>query len=242
MNTGTFYRSRLTSETAATLRAKIPYGPVHIPHLNTIAEQLHVHPDYAIKIVTGLAILRPSAFPAGHPMLPTLPPPKPPKKKVKTNLSPKNREALYIHQEGRCTYCFRPISYQNATIDHIVPKSKGGQNIIDNLQLTCRECNQYKGPLSDDDWRQQLNRRQKLQYALRNPDHQRRWPKSQRGMKKCPCHIHGCPPGCQGCRLCRHTPSQRPTRIACPLGDTPPTRCDTPADCARARSCIINIK
>lgn len=31
------------------------------------------------------------------------------------------------------------------TKDHIVPKSKGGQNIISNYQTMCKPCNEHKG-------------------------------------------------------------------------------------------------
>ena len=37
-------------------------------------------------------------------------------------------------------------SYQHCfEIDHIIPESKGGQAILDNLQLLCRHCNRSKG-------------------------------------------------------------------------------------------------
>jgi 5-methylcytosine-specific restriction endonuclease McrA len=32
-----------------------------------------------------------------------------------------------------------------ATVDHVVPKSKGGSDNFDNLQLLCRKCNNDKG-------------------------------------------------------------------------------------------------
>jgi len=42
-------------------------------------------------------------------------------------------------------YCKNCNSTENITIDHIVPVSKGGKNILSNLQLLCRSCNSKKG-------------------------------------------------------------------------------------------------
>lgn len=30
-------------------------------------------------------------------------------------------------------------------VDHVVPKSKGGNTVLDNLCFACRRCNEYKG-------------------------------------------------------------------------------------------------
>jgi hypothetical protein len=35
--------------------------------------------------------------------------------------------------------------YSEATIDHMVPRSRGGSGKIDNLTLSCRSCNSKKG-------------------------------------------------------------------------------------------------
>ena len=47
----------------------------------------------------------------------------------------------------RCEYCGLAQAGQEATfhIDHIVPWSKGGETILDNLQTLCSECNIGKG-------------------------------------------------------------------------------------------------
>ncbi len=36
-----------------------------------------------------------------------------------------------------------------ATIDHVIPRSLGGTNKEDNLQLLCKECNEEKGDRMD---------------------------------------------------------------------------------------------
>ena len=50
---------------------------------------------------------------------------------------------LHIKQFGLCVICNEKLD-DNFTIDHIVPKSKGGSNYITNLQLVHLYCNRIK--------------------------------------------------------------------------------------------------
>lgn len=54
---------------------------------------------------------------------------------------------IYARYNGRCTICGRHIRFDVMTVDHIVPKSKGGTNDIKNLQLACHTCNLVKGAM-----------------------------------------------------------------------------------------------
>ena len=67
------------------------------------------------------------------------------KKKVvdKTNLP--DKVILFNKQNGMCGLCHLPVKFELATIDHIVPKSKGGSSKIGNKQLTHSLCNNVKG-------------------------------------------------------------------------------------------------
>ena len=44
-----------------------------------------------------------------------------------------------------CFYCNSKLSEQNATVDHVHPKSKGGHRTEDNTVLACKPCNLLKG-------------------------------------------------------------------------------------------------
>ena len=55
----------------------------------------------------------------------------------------------YIKDGYRCVYCGRDMlddfeSWMSLEIDHIIPKSKGGGDSIDNLVASCNVCNRLK--------------------------------------------------------------------------------------------------
>ena len=58
-----------------------------------------------------------------------------------------HRHTLYGQQEGRCGGCRHHFPFQNFTVDHIVPRAKGGTDHLDNLQLLCNHCNSVKGTM-----------------------------------------------------------------------------------------------
>ena len=59
--------------------------------------------------------------------------------------SRENREALYGRQGGDCAGCGIHFEAKNLTVDHIIARSKGGTDHIENLQLLCGHCNAVKG-------------------------------------------------------------------------------------------------
>ncbi|MEY4571053.1 MAG: hypothetical protein RLZ10_246 [Bacteroidota bacterium] len=53
-----------------------------------------------------------------------------------------NRHRLFKRDNHECVYCG---SKKNLTVDHILPKSKGGDNTWTNLITCCSNCNRQKG-------------------------------------------------------------------------------------------------
>lgn len=59
----------------------------------------------------------------------------------KVRLSRKN---IYLRDNNTCQYCGRNFATNELTIDHIVPRSRGGKNTWKNLVCACFKCNQKK--------------------------------------------------------------------------------------------------
>jgi 5-methylcytosine-specific restriction endonuclease McrA len=53
-----------------------------------------------------------------------------------------NRQNIFKRDGHRCQYCG---TAEELTLDHVVPKSRGGQSKWDNLTTACKRCNSRKG-------------------------------------------------------------------------------------------------
>ena len=63
-----------------------------------------------------------------------------------------HKHTLFGQQEGLCAGCRHGFPFRNFTIDHVVPRSKGGSDHLDNLQLLCGACNSMKGVKSQEEF------------------------------------------------------------------------------------------
>ncbi len=61
-----------------------------------------------------------------------------------------------IAQKWLCYYCKKPISLKEATTDHIVPRSKGGDSSRENLVVACEPCNFNKDELTEEEYNSML--------------------------------------------------------------------------------------
>lgn len=63
----------------------------------------------------------------------------------KRKITKDDKNLLYGRQNGKCNGCDTKFDKNNLEIDHILAKSKGGSNELENLQLLCGHCNRIKG-------------------------------------------------------------------------------------------------
>ena len=57
----------------------------------------------------------------------------------------KQKHVLFGRQEGRCGGCKTEFLFRIMEVDHVVPRSRGGSDHPENLQLLCPNCNRIKG-------------------------------------------------------------------------------------------------
>ena len=63
-----------------------------------------------------------------------------PKRHVKLN-----RRNVYARDHSTCQYCGKRFSTSELTLDHVIPRSLGGENTWENLVCACVKCNSRKG-------------------------------------------------------------------------------------------------
>jgi len=59
------------------------------------------------------------------------------------------RQRLIQADDHRCAYCHTPQANSGSpmAVDHLIPRSKGGATVFENLCFACYRCNLYKGSL-----------------------------------------------------------------------------------------------
>ena len=55
-----------------------------------------------------------------------------------------NKFNVKLRDEFTCQYCGSKYSHRSLTIDHVMPKAKGGGNTWENLVAACKRCNAQK--------------------------------------------------------------------------------------------------
>ena len=56
-----------------------------------------------------------------------------------------NRQNVIWRDNNKCQYCSKVFPTEKLTVDHVMPKSRGGEKSWTNLVAACKKCNQKKG-------------------------------------------------------------------------------------------------
>lgn len=63
------------------------------------------------------------------------------------------RQSIRKAWDDKCAYCGQPpIDERSLTLDHVKPKSKGGEDMTTNCVPACKNCNHSKGSLEWKEW------------------------------------------------------------------------------------------
>ena len=80
------------------------------------------------------------------------------------------RQTVYNKCNGHCAYCGVELQFAKMHIDHIYPKIYGGSDYIENLNPSCKYCNNYKCFYGIKSLREALNTmfNEKLEYLFKS--------------------------------------------------------------------------
>jgi 5-methylcytosine-specific restriction endonuclease McrA len=82
-------------------------------------------------------------------------------KNVKRRTSGYAKTFIDTHDESKCLYCEIDLNNDNATADHIIPISNGGNNTQVNLIVCCNDCNSERGNTEFKEFLKRKNKRYK---------------------------------------------------------------------------------
>lgn len=64
---------------------------------------------------------------------------------VNPSVSRFRKRILYNRDGWACQYCSKKLSWNTVTIDHVIPKCRGGKTTWKNCVVCCKQCNRNKG-------------------------------------------------------------------------------------------------
>jgi len=81
----------------------------------------------------------------------------------------KIRAIVFDKCSGKCAYCGVDL-VKGWNVDHVAPKRSGGTDEIENLNPSCKDCNNYKSGQSLEEFRYYLNimLNEKLEYLFKS--------------------------------------------------------------------------
>lgn len=90
-----------------------------------------------------------------------------------------SKSNVFLRDLYTCQYCGTGVNKRTATLDHVLPVSKGGKSVFENSVTACSPCNSKKGndhrikpsikPYKPTYW-ELVDKRKQMHFELRHPD------------------------------------------------------------------------
>lgn len=69
-----------------------------------------------------------------------------------------SKNNIFIRDKSTCQYCQQKFPISGLTLDHVLPRSRGGHTTWENIVACCHECNYKKGSRTPSEARMELRR------------------------------------------------------------------------------------
>jgi 5-methylcytosine-specific restriction endonuclease McrA len=69
-----------------------------------------------------------------------------------------SRKNILLRDRNTCQYCGKILAAGELTLDHVIPRSRGGASTWENLVACCHNCNRRKGSMSPNEANMRLTR------------------------------------------------------------------------------------
>jgi hypothetical protein len=91
-----------------------------------------------------------------------------------------NRKNVIWRDKNLCQYCGNKFSFHELTMDHVIPKSRGGDKSWENIVACCKKCNTKKSNKTPEEARMPLIKkpsvpRWSIQFLLRDKEIPNEW-------------------------------------------------------------------
>ncbi|MBC8182232.1 HNH endonuclease [candidate division KSB1 bacterium] len=73
-----------------------------------------------------------------------------------------SKKSVFLRDKYTCQYCGKKFEPGNLTLDHVLPKSRGGRSTWENLVTSCKTCNVRKADRTPKEAGMKLQNRKKL--------------------------------------------------------------------------------
>lgn len=64
------------------------------------------------------------------------------------------KKYVYERDNHKCFFCNKELLFKQVSLDHYLPKSKGGPDNVCNIILSCKKCNKYKKNTIPNDYKE----------------------------------------------------------------------------------------